>query len=132
MSGCAHGGIDPKCSKCDGKCKVVASMSNDQLEWLADMASQFSLPDSGKALRCCINWAAQEADAGGSQDAVPGAEETARMEFALAPNQLEWLEAKAAGGDVGTVLGSVLSMAMTIEPPSRIFEVIRCKTNTSA
>eukprot|EP00656_Telonema_subtile_P003178 TRINITY_DN11453_c0_g1_i5.p1 TRINITY_DN11453_c0_g1~~TRINITY_DN11453_c0_g1_i5.p1 ORF type:complete len:118 (+),score=23.11 TRINITY_DN11453_c0_g1_i5:116-469(+) len=100
MSGCLHGGNDPKCTKCDGKCTISVTVCTTQLEWLEAMVVHHSLPDSGKAVRCCINWVAQ-AEETPSDPASGDQVGQVLMDVAVAPNQLEWLQQQAAAGGRG-------------------------------
>lgn len=44
------------------KIEVTVEIQSDQHEWLAEMATQYGLPDSAKAMRILLDYAMQEAD----------------------------------------------------------------------
>ena len=112
------------------KQQVTLRLPTVQMTWLQDMASKYELSDAGKAMRCCINFAAQESIV------LPHAEECAQAEgdfdCELAPSQFEWLE-----GQVALTSKSPSACAMQLisicqeANASSVFEVVRCKTKTT-
>jgi hypothetical protein len=129
------------------------SLSPSQADWLVAMAERFSLPDSGKAFRCCLNWAAQadqadqaldDAATGGGCDECSGCGggvgeggkggsvfAPVRLMLAATDGQWAWLDSKVAKADNAAAL--LLSKCMqhaASDDAASIFEVIRCKTKT--
>ena len=44
------------------KQQVEVELKSDQVEYLQEMATKYALPDSGKAMRCLIDFARSEPD----------------------------------------------------------------------
>ena len=90
---------------------------------------------SGKALRCCINFAAQQEGESFAIDlasALPA--DSAEQQLAVAPQQQGWLNATSERLSVSIemLVHNVLALAMAKEPADDVFAVIRCKTKTNA
>ena len=46
----------------NSKVNLTFEIQEDQQEWLEDMATNYNLPDSSKALRCILDAAMEEGD----------------------------------------------------------------------
>ena len=47
----------------ESKTVIEVAFPLDQLQWLREQAKTYSMPDEGKAVRCCVNFAAQTGSA---------------------------------------------------------------------
>ena len=128
-------------SSSSGKETIAALLSDDAWLWLRGAAAQFSLPDEGKAFRCCINFLAQQnvdafglLDAAGTTTTVAAAGNVSPRAIELAGSQLEWIRTTSsnAGSSPEVYAGAVVQACAAVEPISSIFAVIRCKTKTGA
>ena len=135
------------------------SLSPSQADWLMAMAERFSLPDSGKAFRCCLNWAAQAEQAeqadqaalddaatagggggcsgfgsgGGGGEGGEGGSVFApvRLTLAATDGQWAWLDSNMAKTDnAAALLVAKCMQHAASDGAASIFEVIRCKTKT--
>eukprot|EP01045_Picozoa_sp_COSAG04_P025779 COSAG04_NODE_3452_length_2804_cov_3.164880_1_plen_147_part_00 len=102
--------------------------------WLTESAAARSLPDEGKAFRCCVNYLAQSGATvvAGAEALVAG--EGAPHGLPLAPSQLEWVTAQSAerGVEAAAFGRAVVQTCMGSGDDDAIFGVIRCKTGTAA
>eukprot|EP01062_Namystynia_karyoxenos_P031642 TRINITY_DN23458_c0_g1_i1.p2 TRINITY_DN23458_c0_g1~~TRINITY_DN23458_c0_g1_i1.p2 ORF type:complete len:172 (+),score=56.53 TRINITY_DN23458_c0_g1_i1:75-518(+) len=115
------------------KSVVPLSLPASYWEYLRAAAAEHSLPDAGKAFRCCINYAGQ---AGGDkvwettheQEAAPGAPEAGELE--LAQCQMDVLQAAAAArfGSDTSAAARHLIQACRAADPAEVYGVIRCKS----
>lgn len=115
-----------------GKTAVPMKLSESQLQWLESMAATYELPDIGKTVRCCVNYAAQSAAV---LQAAAGADEpTVESSVELADTQVEWISAEAArlGVPIEEALRVLFGFCAAVEAPSEIFQVVRCKSKTAA
>ena len=114
-----------------------------EVAWLDTAAAEHDLPSTGKALRCCINFACQASE-GATLLAGEASTDTVEVELLVAQTQLAWLASVAArGGPSGDAAASPAEVAArTVRacirrcPDARasaeIFAVIRCKSATGA
>eukprot|EP00929_Paragymnodinium_shiwhaense_P085191 TRINITY_DN45631_c0_g1_i1.p2 TRINITY_DN45631_c0_g1~~TRINITY_DN45631_c0_g1_i1.p2 ORF type:complete len:153 (+),score=47.17 TRINITY_DN45631_c0_g1_i1:51-509(+) len=135
------------------KAALSLALPQSQLAWLAEQATANNLPDSGKALRCCVNFVAQtgpagftsdvdvvaddakplsqQADAAASTAATAG--EDKETVFELSSEQSAWLEDIARtkfGGSVSSAASAVLRHCAQNASSQEVFGVIRCKSKT--
>jgi hypothetical protein len=103
-----------------------------QADWLDGMRRQFALPDSGKAFRCCLNWAAQTdhrfSAAAAATAAATAGDQACTLELAATEAQWAWLDGRASAS---LLIQDCMQFAAA-EGDSVIFQVVRCKTGTSA
>ncbi|CAE8632263.1 unnamed protein product [Polarella glacialis] len=115
----------------EGKSSLSVALEPLQLQWLREQAKAHSLPDEGKAVRCCVNFAAQAEGSGPpgslalSSGATSGCEE---LVVAVAAGQEAWL--RTGPGDVPSAVRAVVAECMR-RSPAEVFGVVRCKTNTT-
>ena len=117
------------------KAALEVRLLDAEWAWLTESAAARSLPDEGKAFRCCVNYLAQTGatvECAGSEALAAG--EGAPHGLALAPSQLEWVTAQSAERSVeAAVFGrAVVQTCMGSGEDDQIFGVIRCKTGTAA
>ena len=114
-------------------------LAQSQVDWLGGMAAYFGLPNSGKAFRCCLNWAAQtdrplDGNSSGGSDG-----ELVRTTLAATEGQWAWLGDRLPDTfGVSVLVGECMAFAalenvMGCEAGNNaasIFKVVRCKTKT--
>lgn len=97
------------------------TLDEDHLGFLRESAEKFELPSQDKALRCCINWAAQ------THPSLVVEEKSGEVRnLEVADSQHKWLEARGEPGDVAR---AVVVAAMQASGPD-VFQVLRCKSHT--
>lgn len=108
---------------------VAVPLSEAETTFLGSQALRYGLPDAGKALRCCVNWAAQAAVALENAPSDAGVTSTS---VHLAQSQLEYLQSIASTWNVdpGLVARAVVLAAMKASP-DEVFQVVRCKSRTT-
>lgn len=112
------------------KVAVAVPLSEAETTFLGSQALRYGLPGAGKALRCCVNWAAQAAVA--LENAPSDACVTSSTSVHLAQSQLEYLQSIASTWNVdpGLVARAVVLAAMKASP-DEVFQVVRCKSRTT-
>jgi hypothetical protein len=116
--------------------RVKISLSRKQWEWLDDMASRHKLSSPSKAIRCCVNCVALDAEdvlpAGSKADGdscSSDSQEYISREVDLSEEQAAWLRARDnEGGDDLNLFFSkrVVAPCMAMEEYA-VFGIIRCK-----
>eukprot|EP00933_Yihiella_yeosuensis_P051869 TRINITY_DN49852_c0_g1_i1.p1 TRINITY_DN49852_c0_g1~~TRINITY_DN49852_c0_g1_i1.p1 ORF type:complete len:182 (-),score=51.84 TRINITY_DN49852_c0_g1_i1:37-582(-) len=127
------------------KINVLLELPPERLEWLEARAASQGLPSSGKALRCCINFAAQTgltsfnccSGGGGGTGEAPGGEDgpSTVVSFQLSPEQAAWLQDVAYrtyGGDSSEAASALVGHCASEVSEEEVFGVIRCKSSTPA
>lgn len=132
------------------KSEVRVRLLRGQVNWLDKMQKEpeYGLPDLGKTLRCCVNFASQtEAGTKGvtgeaaellkAQEAAfpktPGGEgEEVELGVALAKNQKAWLEHTAGTADLSELTRKLMAICMSRPNPDEVFGVVRCNSGTPA
>eukprot|EP00566_Odontella_aurita_P025349 CAMPEP_0113527782 /NCGR_PEP_ID=MMETSP0015_2-20120614/1482_1 /TAXON_ID=2838 /ORGANISM="Odontella" /LENGTH=125 /DNA_ID=CAMNT_0000426245 /DNA_START=159 /DNA_END=536 /DNA_ORIENTATION=+ /assembly_acc=CAM_ASM_000160 len=92
------------------------------------MAAAHSLPDSSKAVRCCVNCAALGAVKIGSDFGVQKGELIERS-FVLAEEQIIWAKGKVGSDDknaMSTLVADIVKASMAADEQT-VFGVVRCK-----
>mmetsp|Transcript_9501 Transcript_9501/g.21800 ORF Transcript_9501/g.21800 Transcript_9501/m.21800 type:complete len:148 (+) Transcript_9501:47-490(+) len=111
------------------------NISRSQASWLEDKASAHSLPDAGKALRCCVNFVAQATQASlPNQEEVSGTETVCRV-FELSTEQSGWVKSIAQlrfGGDPSAAVRAILRRCERDATDNEVFGTVRCKSRTPA
>ena len=122
-----------KC-KSMGKRDVEFELTKEEVEYLESSKRKFELPTTGKAVRCLVNFFAQE-DPMKKERAIKrkGGGGLTKVIFKLATSQIEWLE--SLDSDLGKrqeMFRSYLDLAMMCKDQDSIFSQIRCKSKTQA
>ena len=94
------------------------------VKWLEEQAAAFQLPNAGKAFRCCVNWACQTAQ---NLDEALGTDASESISVSATAGQWAWLD-KYQKSNASARLLSLARAASSKD----IFEVLRCKSRTSA
>lgn len=110
----------------DAKVELDVPLLAKELDFLRINVSAFELASLGKALRCCINWAAQtsvrvQTDAGLASQAT-----TTTLQ--VSASQLGYLKSIGRPEDAAR---ATVTTAMEADP-STVFGVVRCSTKTTA
>jgi len=111
------------------KVQVSVPLSPTELEWLFAAEKKFGLPSTGKALRCCVNFAAQTKAK--LPSLVPDEDDGRPRVLEVASSQMAWLEALARKEQVfpGAVARACVRAAKDADEKD-VFETRRCKNDT--
>ena len=108
---------------------IRVAVPSSAVAWLEAMAVKHELPSTSKAVRCCVNFAAQDSL---PDEATVGQGDPSELAVELAAQQVQWLEGNTAE------LSMTQSQAMTrllsacqVASETSVFGVIRCKTKTT-
>ena len=104
------------------KSERTVLLPSGSCDWLEAQTARFALSDSGKAFRCCINWACQTRQRFG---AVAGSTQE-RVAVCATDEQWQWLEQEQCSP------AALLALARSALDAAEIFEVVRCKSKTGA
>ena len=119
-----------KC-KAMGKRDVEFELTKKEIEYLEESKREFDLPSVGKAMRCLINFLAQENPKIVTQDSRD--DEVSKVSFKLATSQIEWLESLDADAKKrNEMFRRCLDVARECKEQDSIFAKIRCKSKTQA
>mmetsp|Transcript_17388 Transcript_17388/g.54305 ORF Transcript_17388/g.54305 Transcript_17388/m.54305 type:complete len:127 (-) Transcript_17388:496-876(-) len=113
-----------------GKVRLAVPLAPREVEFLAAQTAAYELPSEAKALRCCVNWAAQAA-AVGAPPALD-VDTPTPQHFDVAASQLEYLESLAQRWEVepGVAARATVVAAMRVVADD-VFGTIRCKSKTT-
>mmetsp|Transcript_16253 Transcript_16253/g.22704 ORF Transcript_16253/g.22704 Transcript_16253/m.22704 type:complete len:166 (-) Transcript_16253:172-669(-) len=119
------------------KTKIELQLPECAVSWLKKKAQSNSLSDESKALRCCINYAAQEASdevlfSKGSLADLKDQKNLVEVTYKLAKSQSDWVEKKSTDFNIkaSTITMAVLDACMK-QTNDSVFKIVRCKTNTT-
>ena len=104
------------------------------MEWLLSAVEKYGLPDSGKALRCCVNFVAQNPPATKLPEAL-GSGDTVVSQFEFSDSQRMWLVDLASreyASDISVAVEAIIRHCAEHVNSSEVFEVVRCKSKTPA
>ena len=94
------------------------------VKWLEDQITAFKVADSGKAFRCCVNWACQTGK-------VLTGTTPANDSILVSATAEQWAWLDQYQTETFNAPASLIALARTADP-AEIFAVIRCKSRTKA
>lgn len=116
------------------KIEVEVELSPEQWIWLGRKVEEQSLPDKGKAFRCCVNFVAQtERTIPAGPSAATAADPVVLHKLEAAKTQADWIatEANSRGVISAAFAGAIVRECMAL-PSQQVFGVVRCKSATNA
>ena len=113
--------------------EVPLDLTQQQWEWLEDMATKHKLPSMSKAVRCCINCVALGGDIAKDEANISSVQSknnddegaTVTKSVELSTEQVVWMKNKQKDA---TSASAVVQSCMEMEEYT-VFGIIRCKTS---